>query len=95
MSKRPLIGLLLAAVASASSAALPPKYLGVKDFKLCLATRQSNGYRAWCMPAQQPERCPAASWQELKALAGNDRVPDCPAAADRSPPEPAQPPSAP
>ena len=54
-----------------------------------------NCYRAWCMPAQQPQRCPAASWQELKALAGNDRVPDCPPAADRSPPEPAQPPSAP
>lgn len=93
MSKNPLIGLLLAAVASASFAALPPKYLGVKDFKHCLATQQSSGYRAWCLPTQQPERCPATSWQELKAHTGNDRVPDCPAAADRSPPAPAQPPS--
>ena len=88
MSKNPLIGLLLAAVASISFAALPPKYLGIKDFKLCLATQQSNGYRAWCLPAQQPERCPAASWQELKALTGSDRVPDCPVQSTETTPPP-------
>jgi hypothetical protein len=95
MSKHPLIGLLLAtiasaSIASASIAALPPKYLAIKDFKQCLAVQQFSTYRAWCLPAQQPASCPATSWQELKALAGNDRVPDCPAAADRPPPEPAQ-----
>ena len=92
MSKHQLTGLLLAAIASASAAALPPKYLAVKDFKQCLAVQEFGTYRAWCMPAQQPASCPAPSWAELTALAGNDRVPDCPSAANL-PPEPAQQPS--
>jgi hypothetical protein len=92
MSKYPLIGLLLAAIASGSSAALPPKYLAVKDFKRCLAVQQFATYRAWCMPTAQPESCPAASWAELIALTGNDRIPACPAtAASTTPPAQAKP----
>ena len=93
MSKHQVTGLLLAAVATASVAALPPKYLGIKDFKRCLAVRQFATYRAWCMPAAQPESCPAASWAELKALTASERVPACPSAANPLP-EPAQQPSA-
>ena len=79
MSKYPLLGLLLAAIASASAAALPPKYLAIKDFKQCLAVQEFATYRAWCLPAAKPESCPAASWAELTALTGSDRIPDCPA----------------
>ena len=92
MSKHQLSGLLLAAIASASIAALPPKYLAIKDFKQCLAVQQFSTYRAWCMPAAQPESCPATSWAELNALTGSDRVPACPAATNH-PPAPAQQPS--
>jgi len=82
MLKNSLIALLLASVTSASSAVLPPKYLAVKDFKQCLATQQINSYSAWCMPSEKPQSCPQASWDELKALTGADRVPDCPADSD-------------
>ena len=91
MSKYPLIGLLLAAIASASAAALPPKYLGIKDFKQCLAVHQFATYRAWCMPAAQPEGCPAASWAELTALTGKDRLPDCAAPTPATVPPGAKP----
>ena len=92
MSKYQLSGLLLAAIASTSIAALPPKYLAVKDFKQCLAVQESGTYHAWCLPPAKPQNCPTASWDELKALTGNDRVPDCPAATNQRP-EPAQQPS--
>ena len=88
MSKYQLSGLLLAAIASASIAALPPKYLAIKDFKQCLAVREFGTYRAWCMPAAKPESCPATSWSELNALTGSDRIPDCPTTT-----EPATPPA--
>ncbi|MBS1229503.1 MAG: hypothetical protein H6R17_2780 [Proteobacteria bacterium] len=85
MLKNSLIALLLACVTFASSAALPPKYLGIKDFKQCLAVQQIGSYRAWCMPSEKPQSCPAASWDELKALAGSDRIPDCPIESTASP----------
>jgi hypothetical protein len=72
------IALLLTSLAISSHAALPPKYLQVKDFKQCLSTHQIDTYTAWCMPAQKSEGCPAASWKQLKALAGKDKVADCP-----------------
>ena len=81
-----LIGLLLATTTSHSSAALPPKYLGVKDFKQCLATQPIDTYRVWCMPEQKPEACPAASWMELQALDGRDRIINC--TADTNQPAP-------
>ncbi len=81
------------AIAANSSAALPPKYLGITDFKLCLATQEINTYRAWCMPAGKPEHCPATSWAQLKALTGTDKLPDCPANPNLSTPTPADKPS--
>ena len=81
-----LIGLLLATTTSHSSAALPPKYLGIKDFKQCLATQPIDTYRVWCMPEQKPEACPAASWKELQALDGRDRIINC--TADTNQPAP-------
>ena len=81
-----LIGLLLATTTSHSSAALPPKYLGIKDFKQCLATQPIDTYRVWCMPEQKPEACPATSWKELQALDGRDRIINC--TADTNQPAP-------
>ena len=82
------ITVLLTATAFHASAALPPKYLGVKDFKQCLATQPIDTYRVWCMPEQQPENCPTASWQELKVLDGRDRIINC--SADTKQPAPAK-----
>lgn len=90
MSKYPLIGLLLVAVAAVCSAALPPKYLAVEDFKRCLATQEINGYRAWCLPPEKPVDCPPPSWAELKALAGNDQLPACPVKSPAANPAPAE-----
>ena len=91
MSKHQLSGLLLAAIATTSVAALPPKYLAVKDFKQCLAVQKFSTYRAWCMPAGQPASCPATSWAELNALTGSDRVPDCPTPTTATAPPSAKP----
>jgi hypothetical protein len=72
-----ILGLVFASVAVVSFAALPPKYLRIKDFKLCLATQQIKTYRTWCMPSEKPDSCPATSWEQLKAFTGSDKVPDC------------------
>ena len=80
------IAVLLSATTFHASAALPPKYLGVKDFKQCLATQPIDTYRVWCMPKQKPEACPATSWNELKALDGRDRIINC--SADTTAPTP-------
>ena len=91
MSKHQLSGLLLAAIATTSVAALPPKYLAVKDFKQCLSIQESGTYRAWCLPAQKPHNCPATSWDELTALTASDRVPDCPTPTTATAPPGAKP----
>ncbi len=80
------ITVLLSATTFHASAALSPKYLGVKDFKQCLATQPIDTYRVWCMPEQKPEACPAASWKELQALDGRDRIINC--TADTNQPAP-------
>jgi len=87
------IGMIGATAAIESSAALPPKYLGIPDFAQCLATREVDTYRAWCLPAVKPEPCPAASWGQLNALAGADKLPDCPAEAKPAAPSPVEKPS--
>ena len=86
MLKNTLIAWLLAIVALNSAAALPPKYLGIKDFKRCLATQQIDSYRAWCIPAEKPGICPATSWDQLKALSGKDRLAECPARSNQTAP---------
>lgn len=70
--------LLIALLASASAwAALPPKYLAIPAFEKCLATQQQGTFQTWCQPARQPAACPAASWQQLRALKGQDKLPRC------------------
>ena len=81
-----LMGLAFAGMATGSSAALPPKYLGISDFQLCLGTQDSHSYRSWCMPAEKPASCPAASWEQLRALAAVDKLPDCPAGSSAAVP---------
>jgi hypothetical protein len=88
-----LLGLMFAAVTINSSAVLPPKYLGIKDFKLCLATQEINTYSAWCMPAEKPANCPTASWEQLKALSGSDKLPDCASGPNVTPASPAEKPT--
>jgi len=67
------------ALAPASPAlAMPaPKYLMVKDFRLCLASEPVQSYRRWCLPADKPEACPMESWEKLKGLTGVDQMPAC------------------
>ena len=72
-----LIGLILASVAINCSAVLPPKYLGVKNFKQCLATQVINTFSAWCMPDKKPENCPTTSWEQLNSFTELDKLPDC------------------
>jgi hypothetical protein len=60
-----------------------PKYLSIAQFKRCLATEAHATYQSLCMPAAQPEACPAASWAQLSALQGTDKVPDCKGPAQR------------
>jgi hypothetical protein len=58
-------------------AMLPPKYLSIKDFKSCLATKDMDTWTAWCIPAEKPDACPDESWQQLNSLTGKDKVPNC------------------
>jgi len=73
------MGLLLSSVAIESSAVLPPKYLEIESFKLCLGTQEINTASFLCMPSGKPDACPEMSWKQLKALTGKDAIPDCPA----------------
>ena len=56
------------------SQALPaPAYLSVPDFTYCLAVEQNGSEMERCLPAQQQEDCPDASWQALL----QDNIPPC------------------
>jgi hypothetical protein len=77
--------LLLASVAISSHAALPPKFLQIKGFEQCLGTHQIDTYTAWCMPAKKMKNCPQTSWNQLKALSGNDKIADCARDANAAP----------
>lgn len=70
--------ILLTSVALASHAALPPAYLQVKNFELCLAKHQVDTYVAWCMPAKKSASCPSASWKQLQALSAKNQLSNCP-----------------
>ena len=85
-----LMGLLFSISASESYAVLPPKYLAIESFKLCLGSQQINTATFLCMPAGKPEICPETSWEQLKALTGKDAIPDCPAPAAPSTEKPVE-----
>ena len=68
---------LLSVVALGIWAALPPKYLDIKDFDHCLTAKDMGSYRAWCLPATKPAACPQESWRQLNQLTGPDKVPGC------------------
>ncbi|MEJ2793670.1 hypothetical protein WAE56_09645 [Iodobacter sp. LRB] len=59
------------------AAALPPKYLEIKDFKKCLKDKAVESYYILCMPDKKPAACPRASWKQLNALTANDKIPSC------------------
>jgi hypothetical protein len=65
-------------VAINSFSAPTPEYLQIKDFKKCLETQKFDIWEGWCMPAEKPESCPAESWEQLKALTGKEKLPNCP-----------------
>jgi hypothetical protein len=71
-----LCAVFLAGTGSAFSA-LPPKYLGVSDFKKCLAEKQQETMTSVCLPTQKPKMCLANSWRQLQALKGKDAVSPC------------------
>lgn len=54
-----------------------PGYLQVPDFQKCLASQQQGSYQTWCLPAQRPDQCPQASWQQLQQLPVGQQVPAC------------------
>jgi hypothetical protein len=54
-----------------------PKYLGIDQFRSCLATETHGTYQSLCMPAEKPQACPATSWAQLGSLQGNDKLPGC------------------
>ncbi|HMV78240.1 MAG TPA: hypothetical protein PK453_02485 [Leptospiraceae bacterium] len=60
-----------------TTSVLPPKYLSVKNFQLCLGEKDMGTWTSYCMPKVRPAKCPAASWKQLNALTGNDRLTDC------------------
>jgi hypothetical protein len=64
-----------------SGQALPPKYLAVEGFQSCLQTEDQGSHQSWCMPDARPAACAEASWAELSALRGSDRVAACRGAA--------------
>ncbi|WP_156455135.1 hypothetical protein [Janthinobacterium sp. B9-8] len=68
---------LIAGISANSFAALPPKYLEIKDFKQCLQEKEINSYRIVCMPKKKLAACPRASWKQLNALTENDKIPAC------------------
>ncbi|MFC7421757.1 hypothetical protein ACFQNF_18010 [Iodobacter arcticus] len=64
-------------ISANSFAALPPKYLEIKDFKKCLQEKEIDSYRIVCMPKKKLAACPRASWKQLNALTENDKIPAC------------------
>ncbi|QIW09202.1 hypothetical protein [Francisella sp. LA112445] len=51
-----------------SSSTWTPAYLKVKKFKKCLSTQEYRGWKGYCLPNKQPEKCPDASWKELNKM---------------------------
>jgi hypothetical protein len=72
-----IFALILVLITTSALALLPPKYLSVKDFKQCLATKNMGTWEAWCLPKTKPDDCPDDSWQELNGFTGHDRIQDC------------------
>jgi hypothetical protein len=68
---------LIAGLSANSFAALPPKYLQIKDFKKCVKEKEVDSYRIVCMPEKKLTACPRASWKQLNALTENDKIPAC------------------
>ncbi|MBF0301222.1 MAG: hypothetical protein HQK51_21110 [Oligoflexia bacterium] len=56
---------------------LPPKYLSVKNFQECLASKDMGTWISWCMPITKPALCPQESWQQLSSFTGEDKLPSC------------------
>jgi hypothetical protein len=47
---------------------LPPQYLQIKDFKLCLMEEKISTYTQYCIPYYKPDSCFVASWKQLIKL---------------------------
>ncbi len=72
-------GILFFAGVLTCYAVTPPRYLETKDFKQCLNVQDFGSWQGWCLPADKPVGCPAASWEQLNMETGKDCVPRCPA----------------
>lgn len=66
-----------AADSQSSAAALPPKYLQVKEFDQCLQTEQVGTHQQWCLPLARPDACRTESWEQLQKLQFEERMPVC------------------
>ena len=71
------LSFLTLALATSSFAALPPKYLGVKDFDKCLSELKVDTYSVRCMPSKKPKACPSTSWKKLNNLSSAEKLLVC------------------
>lgn len=60
-----------------TTSVLPPKYLSVPNFELCLGEKDMGTWTSYCMLKTRPANCPKESWKKLNELKGNDRLIDC------------------
>ena len=49
-------------------AALPPAYLSVPKWKLCVGDYQAGSARFYCLPKHKPKTCPKTSYESLQKL---------------------------
>ena len=60
-----------------TTSVLPPKYLSIPNFQLCLGEKDMGTWTSYCMLKTKPAKCPKTSWRQLNELKGNDRLIDC------------------
>merc|ERR1712002_22761 len=57
---------LVASLFALGDSALPPVYLSIPNFELCLATKQDAGATLRCIPSERPCGCPFDSWESIQ-----------------------------
>ncbi|KAF7640476.1 hypothetical protein Mgra_00000297 [Meloidogyne graminicola] len=45
--------------------ALPPKYLGLCNWKDCVGEKEEGTHKSLCLPETKPEACPQETWEQL------------------------------
>ncbi len=53
---------------------LPPEYLSVDGYQICLQTKDNGSWQSWCMPKEKPAGCSDDSWAKLSQMKD---IPSC------------------